>query len=85
MNVTGGNVSGKTYGVNSKVFKISGGEINSENINNIIKAAFKLAYKAQREVTEQDIKDAIKQSSWEKIREKDYMPENKASQKIGFK
>ncbi|MBQ8847658.1 MAG: ATP-binding protein [Candidatus Gastranaerophilales bacterium] len=79
---------GKTLSQNKDALTILAQELKGHspsNINNIIKTAFKLAYKAQREVTEQDIKDAIKQSSWEKIKEKDYMPENKASQKIGFK
>ena len=55
------------------------------NIVNIIKAASKIAYKAQRELIKQDISDAIKQGSWEKVKEQDYIPQNKKSiKKMGF-
>ena len=56
------------------------------NIVNIVKASSKIAYKAQREITKEDIRLAIKQGSWEKIKEQEYLPESKKPAKriMGF-
>lgn len=66
-------------------------EISSEllghspsNIVNIVKASSKLAYKARKDVSKEDIQKAVAQSSWEKVKEKEYKPENKQRAKIGF-
>ena len=56
------------------------------NIVNIVKASSKIAYKAQREIIKEDIRNAIKQGSWEKIKEQEYLPESKKPAKriMGF-
>ena len=56
------------------------------NIVNMVKAASKIAYKAQREIIKEDIQEAIKQGSWEKIKEQEYLPESKKPAKriMGF-
>ena len=39
----------------------------------------------KREVQEEDIREAIKQGSWEKVKEQEYMPQNKKpTKKLGF-
>lgn len=78
---------GKTLAQNEKAL----GELSTElmghspsNIVNIVKASSKIAYKAKRDVAKEDIQKAIVQSSWEKVQEKEYKPENKQKAKIGF-
>lgn len=78
---------GKALAQNEKELE----EISSEllghspsNIVNIVKASSKIAYKAKKDVSKEDIQKAVAQSSWEKIKEKEYKPENKQKAKIGF-
>ncbi|MBQ8635738.1 ATP-binding protein [bacterium] len=54
------------------------------NIVNIVKASAKIAYKEKRDLIKEDVQQAIKEGSWEKIKEREYMPKDKQASKIGF-
>ena len=56
------------------------------NIVDMVDGALKMAYKAQREVIETDFENVLKKGSFEKIKEEEYLPENKKrSKQIGIK
>jgi len=80
---------GKTLASDPQAIKEISKELvgySPSNINKIIKAAFKKAYKAQREVEKDDFKKALKEGAWEKIDENEYLPENrkKTKNRMGF-
>ena len=55
------------------------------NIVNLVTDTAKLAYREQREVSEQDFEKALKEGSFEKINEEEYLPQNKKrTKRIGF-
>ena len=56
------------------------------NIVDMVDGALKLAYKGNREVIEKDFEEVLKEGSFEKINEEEYLPENKKrSKRIGIK
>ena len=78
---------GKTLAQDEKALEALSRELGGHspsNIVNIVKASAKIAYKSKRDLIKEDVQQAIKEGSWEKIKEREYMPKDKQASKIGF-